>query len=110
MPVSFETQNVVKEILNVMMPMLNERQQRFLMGSCAKAMGHGGIATVNEITGAARTTIKAGIDEIEVGQIAGSESSERVRRPGAGRKTAQEKNPGLYEKIEEIYILIYLII
>lgn len=58
-----ETRNTAKEILTVMMPLLNERQQRFLMGSCAKGMGHGGISVVNEITGAAGTIIKAGIDE-----------------------------------------------
>ena len=35
---------------------------------------------------------------------AGSNVAEasRIRRPGAGRKTALEKNPLLYEKIEEI--------
>lgn len=103
MPVSFETENVVREVLTVMMPKLNEKQQRFLMGICAKAMGHGGIAIVNEITGAARTTIKAGIDQIESSEnTVDTETDERIRRPGAGRKTAKEKNPGLYEKIEEI--------
>lgn len=105
MPVTAETRNTVKEILTVMMPMLNERQQRFLMGSCAKGMGHGGIAVVNEITGAARTTIKAGIDEIDAGNempVSEKSNDTRVRKPGAGRKTAKEKNPGLFETIEEI--------
>ena len=106
MPITAETKNTVKEILTVMMPLLNERQQRFLMGSCAKGMGYGGISVVNEITGAARTTIKAGIDEIDEGnqaEEADQKSSEiRVRKPGAGRKSAKEKNPGLFEAIEKL--------
>ena len=34
--------------------------------------------------------------------VSGSVESTRIRRPGAGRKTALEKNPLLNEKIEEI--------
>lgn len=104
MPVSFETRNAVTNILNDMMPLLNERQQRFLLGSVARSLGHGGIAVVKEVTGAARTTISSGIEELESADISESDklNDERIRKPGAGRKSAAQKNPGLYEKIEEI--------
>ena len=104
MPASSETRNAVTSILKDMMPLLNEKQQRFLLGSAARSLGHGGIALVNEVTGAARTTISSGIEELDNACLSESDKSkdQRIRKPGAGRKSAALKNPGLYEKIEEI--------
>ncbi|MBR1814782.1 MAG: hypothetical protein IJ773_13305 [Lachnospiraceae bacterium] len=104
MAVSLETKNAVRQILLDMGPYLDERQRRMLYGSAAVVLGRGGISFVNEVTGSARNTIAAGKAE-----IASTEEEElavggpgRVRRPGAGRKSARQKNPELYDKIEEI--------
>ena len=103
MAVSLETKNAVRQILLDMGPYLDERQRRMLYGSAAVVLGRGGISFVNEVTGSARNTVAAGKAE-----IASTEEEElavggpgRVRRPGAGRKSARQKNPELYDKIEE---------
>ena len=84
---SFETRSVVKKILLDVTPVLDEKQRRILYGSAAEALGHGGVAFVNEVTGSARNTITAGMDDI------GKEHGDRVRKEGGGRKSKMEKNP-----------------
>lgn len=82
-----------------MAPHLNERQCRLLLASEAKALGRGGVSAVARATGAARSTIQAGIRELGepampvVGQ---------ARRQGAGRKKATEKDPGLRQALEAL--------
>ena len=75
-------QGVLAAKFEVILPHLDERQRRLLMGAEARALGHGGIRAV------ARA---AGVAELE----AGAEPLGRVRRPGAGRKRATEVDPGL---------------
>ena len=104
MPASFETRHAVEEILNKMSPLLDEKQKRILYGIASEVLGHGGTAAVHEMTGASRNTITSGIKEADSSTAISpnNRNSYRIRKPGAGRKTAQEKNPGLYQKIEEI--------
>ena len=105
MVASYETKSAVKQILLDMAPYLDEKQKRILYGSAAAALGHGGISFVNEVIGSARNTITSGMEEIssmDEGQNPQPSEISRIRKPGAGRKTALEKNPLLYEKIEEI--------
>ena len=105
MKASRETRNAVKQMLLDIAPYLDEKQRRILYGSAAAALGHGGITFVNQVTGSARSTIKSGMEETaesEEAKSTPSTESERIRKPGAGRKSALEKNPSLYEKIEEI--------
>lgn len=96
MSASIETKSTVKKILLDMAPHLNEKQKRIFYSSAAEALGQGGIAFVKEVTGCARNTITSGMKEI------GSNPDSRVRKPGGGRKSAAEKEPLLYEKIEEL--------
>lgn len=104
MPASFETRHAVEEILNKMRPLLDEKQKRILYGIASEVLGHGGTAAVHEMAGASRNTITNGIKEAdsEITVSPNNRDNYRIRKPGAGRKTAQQKNPGLYQKIEEI--------
>lgn len=104
MTASFETRNAIENILNKVSPFLDEKQKRILFGAAAEVLGHGGTAAVSTMTGAARNTITNGMKEAEkeVSVSANDRENYRIRKPGGGRKTAREKNPGLYEKIEEI--------
>jgi transposase len=63
-------------------PHLNERQRRLWAGVEARAIGRGGIAAVARATGMSRSTVQGAVGELD----AGAEVTERVRRPGAGRK------------------------
>ena len=44
---------------------LDERQRRLLVGVEAKVLGRGGVSAVAVATGVSRTTILAGLNEIE---------------------------------------------
>ena len=77
---------------SVMREALDERQRRLWVAVEAKVLGRGGIAAVATATGVSRSTIRAGLAEIEAMQVAGRTDVEparpvrRVRRAGAGRK------------------------
>jgi len=77
----------------VLLPHLNERQRRLALATEARLLGHGGVRAVARIAGASESTVRKGVFELE----AGGESLEegRIRRPGGGRKTATELDPGL---------------
>jgi hypothetical protein len=72
---------------------LDERQRRLLVATEAKVLGRGGVSAVSLATGVSRTTIKAGLDELEL--LAGQPNASanytftptpRMRRVGGGRK------------------------
>ena len=66
-------------------PVLDERQRRLWMAVEAGEAGRGGITMVARATGAARSTVTRGVDELD----SGATDSGRVRRAGAGRKRAE---------------------
>ncbi len=74
--------------INRVMAELDERSRRLFAGMLARQRGHGGIQQVAEITGLSRVTIRRGLRESELGQAV---SSDRVRRPGGGRKSVEKK-------------------
>jgi len=78
-------------------PALNERARRVWAATEAKALGHGGIAAVSRATGISVSTIRRGLEELDSGEIA---EPGRVRRQGAGRKKALEKDPTLLADLE----------
>lgn len=77
--------------LAVVLPHLDERQRRIVVGAEARALGRGGVTRVARAAGMARSTVHAAAKQIDEGV----EVSERVRRPGGGRKRLTETDPGL---------------
>jgi transposase len=73
------------------LPHLDERQRRLLMGAEARALGHGGIRVVARAAGVREATVSLGVDELD----SGAEPLGRARRPGGGRKRAAELDPEL---------------
>ncbi|KOT37769.1 transposase [Streptomyces caelestis] len=73
------------------LPHLDERQRRLYLASEAAALGHGGITAVARMAEVSESTIARGRDEL----AAGTPVLGRVRRPGGGRKSAAERDPGL---------------
>jgi hypothetical protein len=78
------------QAINRVLVLLNEQGRRLFVGLLAHERGHGGIVKVATITGMSRTTIRQGMLEI---QRAVPESSDRVRKPGGGRKRIEKKLP-----------------
>jgi len=73
------------------LPHLDERQRRLLLGAEARALGHGGIRLVARAAGVREATVSLGVDEVD----SGGEPLGRARRPGGGRKRAADLDPGL---------------
>ena len=78
-------------------PALDERQLRLWAASEARAFGYGGVSLVARISGLARSTIHAGLAELEEPPTAG-----RVRRRGAGRKRRADTQPELLAALDAL--------
>ena len=78
--------------LVVLLPELDERARRLVLGAVARAAGAGGTGRVARLTGASWQTVADGVAELESGPTA---PPGRVRRPGGGRKPLAESDPGL---------------
>ncbi len=74
-----------------LLPHLDERQRRLLMGAEARSLGHGGIKVVARAAGVSEVTVSRGVDELE----AGGEPLGRIRKPGGGRKPVTHTDPGV---------------
>ena len=81
----------------LVVPFLDERGRRLFAANEALALGFGGVTATALATGIARSTINRGIDEL---QSARNDIDRRVRRPGAGRKSAVAHQPGLPVALE----------
>ena len=82
-------------------PFLDEQSRRRWAAVEARAIGRGGIERVAEATGLSRTTIRAGLKELdrapEDAPVPG-----RQRSPGAGRKRLTVHDPGLLLALEKL--------
>ena len=87
----------IRERFSAVAPFLDERGRRLVAAAEAFAAGYGGIAAVAMATGVAPSTIGRGLKE-----LAQDEPSERIRRPGAGRKRTISKDPTLLEDLEAL--------
>ncbi len=82
----------------VVLPQLDERQRRLLLGAEANALGRGGIARVAAAAGVSRPTVTRGVAEVKAGGLPGG----RVRKPGGGRKSLTQTDPGLLVALEAL--------
>jgi hypothetical protein len=85
----------------VMRQVADERTWRVYLGSEARALGHGGIVAVARAAGVSETTVAAGVAEIEAGRLDGLPPG-RSRRPGGGRRKAEDAQPGLTGALREL--------
>ncbi len=86
------------KVFTIVLPQLDERQRRVLLGAHAKVLGRGGITSVAEASGMSRPTVIKAVQELEAPPL----EPGRVRREGGGRKRAEEKNPALIEALEAL--------
>ena len=91
--------NTLRSRFERLEPFLDERGRRLFAANEALSLGRGGVSVVAIATGIARSTINRGIAELNK---ACNEIGERIRRPGAGRRRAEEAQPGLLEAIEAL--------
>lgn len=79
------------DVFGLLLPYLDERQQRLTLGAAARVLGHSGIRRVAQAAGVAESTVSRGKRELEHAEAPAG----RVRAPGAGRKSLREDDPGL---------------
>ncbi|MBT2481758.1 ISAzo13 family transposase [Streptomyces sp. ISL-94] len=77
----------------VLLPHLNERQQRLALATEARLLGHGGVRLVAQTAQVSETTVRKGVFELEAGVEPLPEG--RARRPGGGRMRAEAVDPHL---------------
>ena len=94
-----EADSPIGQRWEVLVGALDERQRRLLVGVEAKVLGRGGIAAVALATGVSRTTIMAGISEIEAMKSPGFSADQAptgrtsgTRQAGGGRKKIELKD------------------
>jgi len=78
--------------LELLLPLLDERARRLVLGAVARAAGEGGAGAVARVTGASWQTVANGAAELASGQAV---AEGRVRRRGGGCKPLAEADPGL---------------
>src|SRR5438132_1263543 len=84
---------------DALLPHLDERQRRLVLGAEARWLGHGGIELVARASGTSRKTVAAGVAELEAG---GDPLAGRIRRPGGGRKPLTDADPGLLAALDAL--------
>jgi hypothetical protein len=93
MPVDAEVRGQLARRFEVLLPHLNEHQQRLALATEARLLGHGGVRAVAEATGVSATTVRKGVAELEAGED--SLPVGRARRAGGGRRRADDQDPEL---------------
>jgi hypothetical protein len=84
-------------------PWLDERRRRLWAAVEADQLGFGGVSAVATATGLSRNTIRAGLRELERARRGTrGEDTERVRRPGGGRKPLTATNPQLVAALDAL--------
>src|SRR4029450_9583713 len=80
------------------------RARRLWAAVEARALGRGGISQVATATGLSRATVRAGLKELAPPVTAtGSQTpTERLRRPGGGRKPLGTREPHLVQALEPL--------
>jgi transposase len=88
----------IKELIDAMLPILNERQRRLFLAKQAAILGYGGITEVSHYTGFSRQTITKGIKELREDTDNFADTN-RSRRAGGGRKNIREHYPEIVQTI-----------
>lgn len=93
MGIDTQAREQLERRFEVLLPYLNERQQRLALATEARLLGHGGVAAVAEAAKVSATTVRTGVAELEAGEDPLPVG--RSRRAGGGRKRASMHDPDL---------------
>lgn len=80
-------------------PLVDERARRLFAGAEALAIGRGAVSAVALATGLSRTTVQRGMADVRAGDVG---LKGRVRREGAGRPRAVERDATLRKDLEAL--------
>ena len=103
--VTLEDKTNIGDKYFVLQKVLDERARRLWAATEARTLGFGGISLVANQTGLARSTIHRGLGElkqIEADSYLDIAQLDRIRKPGAGRKSVIELYPGIAKALESL--------
>lgn len=95
----------VRHKYEVLAPLLHEQARRLWAACEARALGRGGISLVAVATGLSRSTIHAGIGDIQPpapGHHQAASEPDRVRRPGGGRPRRTQQDTRLFHDMKQL--------
>jgi hypothetical protein len=84
--------------LALILPHLNERQRRVVLGAEARALGYGGVTLVARAAQVSRTTVHAALADLDTA-VPGRA---RSRRPGGGRPALAEQDATLVADLDAL--------
>ena len=94
---------IIEEKHRVLSNRMDEATLRLWSAVEARSLGYGGVSTVAKATGMSRTTIYAGLAELEVAlPVIGQETAMRVRAAGGGRKKLTAKDASLLQDLDAL--------
>ncbi len=91
---------VADKLMLKVLSTLNEAQARWYVAREAICRGRGGLKTMHNITGMSRPTILKGIRELRQQKLL--DVTERIRRPGGGRKRLEDSDPRFARALEKL--------
>jgi hypothetical protein len=92
----------IRQTYDALSPEMDERMRRQWAAAEARNLGYGGVSLVSRAIGLSRTTIAAGMGELDLPAQGRSYEAARVRRPGGGRRPLTESDPGLLAALESL--------
>jgi Rhodopirellula transposase DDE domain len=92
----------IRRTYQALRPEMDERMRRQWAAAEARGLGYGGIASVSRTTGLSRTTIAAGLAELDLPAWQRAGEATRIRRPGGGRRPLTRHDPGLLPALESL--------
>jgi hypothetical protein len=92
----------IRRAYQSLLPEMDERMRRQWAAAEARGLGYGGVAAVSRATGLSRTTIAAGLAELDLPTCRRLNEAARVRRCGGGRKSLAESDPELLMALESL--------
>jgi transposase len=81
---------------------LDERALRLCLGADAWSLGYGGASKVARAAGVSRTTVHAGMRELQEEIRQPTRDRSGMRRPGGGRKAQTDKDARLLEDLDQL--------
>lgn len=92
----------IQRMYRTLSPEMDERMRRQWAAAEAREQGWGGVTLVAQACGLSRTTITAGLHELDLPPSQRQAEALRVRRPGGGRRPLAQTDPELVAALERL--------
>lgn len=95
----------LKDVIGRLMPVMDEKNRRTLLGAVAASLSRGGISELLEMTGVTYTVLRGARDQIlhvEPNPKGRGELQAQVEPPATGRRASSDRFPGLNEVLESM--------